>query len=209
MSDKTTVVSLFPIEINEHKPGVYPGHFKILAAKDNDFEILHVGNSIYWVNFHDGRPPLKVEETADKVGASVVNDFIRNIFGASMDLDAYPGLFWVEGHLKKEEILKNHSDKIANAKASQFRWYNNLVKLADDAWTASNKQHRVISSIQRLGCAALGLERDWMLERVSSTGPKYCSACKTRVHDEAVVCSNCRFILDEARYKLMKFASGV
>jgi hypothetical protein len=49
---KATVVSLFPLPINEPKPGLYPGYFAIPAAPLGDtvllghwgFHVLH-GNS--------------------------------------------------------------------------------------------------------------------------------------------------------------------
>jgi hypothetical protein len=205
--DKTTIVSLFPLAIDERKPGIYPGHFAIKPAKDGDFEILHVGNSVYWVNFYDDRPPIPVSTPANEIAISIINDFSKNLFGYDAGNEAWPGLFWLEGHLSKAEITSKHADKIAKAKAAQLRWYENLIKLADDAWVGSNKQHRAVSSLQRLACKALGLEREWVVEINTTVGPKYCPACKTRVHEEAAVCSNCRFILDDAKYKTMKFAS--
>jgi hypothetical protein len=207
--DKTTVVSLFPLPIDERKPGIYPGNFKIAASKNGELEILHVSPSHYWVNFYDERPPLKVMTPAEEIAASIVNDFSRNILGFDIESEAWPGLFWIEGHLSKAEILKNHADKLAKAKASQLRWFENLVKLADDAWVASNKQHKAISTLQRLAARALGVEREWAIELATAAGPKYCPACKVRVHEEAAVCSNCRYILDEVKYKSMKFATGV
>jgi hypothetical protein len=204
--DKATVVSLFPMAIDERKPGIYPGHFTIPAAKD-DIEILHVGNSIYWVNFHDGRPSLQVNTPADEIAASIVNDFVRNIFGMNVENSAWPGLFWVEGHPTKDEIKKKYADKIAEAQGNQRRWFENLIRLADDAWVGSNKQHRAIADIQRHACRTLGLTRDWLIEIPSQAAMKTCPNCQENVNSQRVVCK-CGFIFDETKYKAMKFAGA-
>lgn len=205
--EKVTLVSLYPLLLDERKPGIYPGHFTIPPVKDGDIEILHLGNSHYWVNFYDDRPPLKVNTPADEIATSVINDLSRNIIGYDLQREAWPGLFWVEGHFTKAEILKNYASKIAETKAAQHRWFENLVRMADDLWVASNKQNKAISQLHRLACKALGVEREWSSELATAIGPKYCPACKERVHEEAVICK-CRFILDEVKYKSMKFAAG-
>lgn len=204
---KATVVSLFPMKIDERKPGIYPGHFVINAAKQDDIEILHVSNSHYWVNFHDGRPPLKVDQPAEDIARSIVNDFVFNIFGFNIERDAFPGLFWVEGHLSKDEVKKQHSGKISEAKNHQRNWFENLVKLADDAWVGSNKQHKAIADIQRYACKQLGLTRDWLIEIPTQITTKPCPNCQEAVHANRVVCK-CGFIFDEAKYKAMKFAGA-
>lgn len=208
MSEKATVVSLFPMTIDERKPGIYPGHFTIPPAKEGDFELLHVGNSTYWVNFHDGRPALKVNTPADEIAASITNDFVRNIFGYDFEHEAFPGVFWVEGHPSKEEVKKIHAVKLKEAETRQRRWFENLIKLADDAWVGSNKQHRSIADIQRYACRQLGLTRDWLIEiPVKKEAPKLCPNCQELVNAARVVCS-CGFIFDETKYKAMKFAGA-
>jgi len=208
MSDKATVVSIFPMTIDERKPGIYPGHFKINPAKDGDFELLHVSPSVHWVQFYDGRPALKIATPGSDIATSIVNDFVRNIFGYDFENDAYPGIFWVEGHVTKDEIKKSHMTPLRDATERQRRWFEHLVKLADDAFVGSNRQHKVIADVQRYACRNLGLTRDWLIEiPEKQVAPKLCPNCQEKVNAARVVCA-CGFIFDETKYKAMKFAGA-
>ena len=202
---KVTVISLYPLPIEEYKPGLYPGRFHFDAAKDGDFTILPLEDSVYWVHFtEEDRPPIKVVTPANEVAESVIRDFVNNLYGINLEIDAVPGMFFIPEHLSKEAIKTKYKAELEAARVRQVRWYGNLVRLADDDWVNSGKQHRAISSIHRLACKSLNLEREWLVE-VDETLPKYCPACRERVHPEAVICK-CRFVLDEAKFSKMKFA---
>lgn len=204
--NEATIVSLFPMPINEHKPGITPGHFHIEPAKDGDFEILVVGSSFYWVSFvEDERRPLKVDIPALEVATAIVNDFCDNIPNANRANGISPGLGLLPGRLTKLEIQANHTAFLAKLREQQMYWYHALVIEADDVWNRS-RQHRLITSLQRLACKGLGQEREWIIDMDSVKGPAYCPACRSRVHPEAVLCPNCKFILNEDRFKKLKFA---
>ena len=207
-SNFMTVVSIFPMAIDERKPGLIPGHFHINAAKEDSFEFLTVGDSYYWVFFtEEERAPIRITTSAKEVAECLINDFVRNIPGYNPEADSMPGLFYVPNKVDRDFITKVHANELKSAKARQLKWYHTLVTQADDAYNRSNRQHRAVSSLQRIACKALGLERDWLVEVNTEVGPKYCPACKSRVHVEAVICPNCSFILDEAKFGKMKFAT--
>jgi hypothetical protein len=208
-SDFITIVSVFPLAIDERKPGLLPGLFHINPAKEDDFEILHVGDSYYWIHFtEEEREPLKVLTPAKEVAKSVINDFLHNIPGYDEATNSMPGLFAVSGKVEKDYIKKACADELKAARTRQFNWYKVLVAQGDDSYVRANRQHRAVSSLQRIACKALGLERDWLVEVNTEIGPKYCIACKSKVHAEAIVCPNCSCILDEAKYKLIRFANS-
>ena len=203
---KATIVSLLPIQLNEFKPGLYPGHFQIPPAEIGDFNILPVVDSIYYVSFAiDNRPPMKITETADHVAASVVTGFVST--SAGLSVDAEPGLFWVSDHLDKKVLAVKHTAELNSAKVKQTKWFTNLVRIADDEWVKSGKMHRSISSLQRAAAKFLNLERDWFIDAITETGPTYCPACKVGIHPAAVICSHCRTVINEAEYKKFKVAS--
>lgn len=203
---KATIVSLLPIQLNEFKPGLYPGQFQIPPVETGDFNILPVVDSIFYVSFAlDNRPPMKITETAETVAASVVTGFVSTSLGTSND--AEPGLFWVPDHLDKKAIALKHVMELNQAKVKQTKWFLNLVRIADDEWVKSGKMHRSISSLQRAAAKFLNLERDWFIEVATATGPTYCPACKVGIHPAAVICSHCRTVINEAEYKKFKVAS--
>jgi len=80
------------------------------------------------------------------------------------------------------------------------------VKLADDDWN-KYRQHKTISDIQRYACSFLKLERPWLLDAEITAALSECPSCFEKVNPRAIVCSHCRFVLDEARYKAAQFAS--
>ena len=204
---KATIVSLLPIELHEIKPGTYPGDFRIPAAKEGDFEILPIGDSVYYVQFVlDNRPPLKMTDTAEKTAESIVNDYITTVLG--LGPDAKPGLFWVPEHLDKKALAVKYATQLATARAQQVKWFTNLVRIADDEWVKSGKMHRSISSLQRSASKFLGLEREWYIEPTTELGPIHCPACRTIVHPLAIVCEKCRAVLKPDEYKKLTFATA-
>jgi hypothetical protein len=160
MNANATVVSILPAKVNEEKPGLYPGTFQIPAAKDGDFNILHVGVSHYIVYLDSSRGSLRVPELGSKIARSIVEDFIKAQIGVEDGRE--PGLFWVEGHLTKEEILAKHKDLLEQAKEKQKNWFTALVMLGDDNWVRYGT-HSAISGVQITAAKSLGHKAEWVL----------------------------------------------
>lgn len=203
---KTTVVSIFPRDIDERKPGISPGHFTIPKAREGDFELIYLGDSFYWVTFEDQKPPLKMVSDSQEIANSLINDFVRNIPGYNPTANAMPGLFSIPGHPSKGEILAKYRKELEEARIRQRNWYEKVVYEADDLWMRF-RQHRMISSLQRFACKSLGLEREWSVD-IPVDIPKVtlCPACQEKVSPVAVICGHCSCVLDEEKYKKMKFA---
>jgi hypothetical protein len=205
---KVTVVSLYPLPIDEYKPGLYPGHFHFDGAKDGDLSLLVLEDSCYWVHFPDEeRPSIKMNVPSKEVAASLINDFVNNLYGVNLVTGSMPGLFQVDGQFTKDEIQKKFTAELQAARVRQVKWYTRVVELADSDWVASGNKPTAISSVHRLACQALGFDRPWLVI-MDEAGPKYCPVCRTKVHPTAIVCSSCRAVLDEKRYATVKFAGG-
>ena len=203
---KATIVSLLPRALNERKPGLSPSRFNIEAAAENDFNILVVNNISYHMQSINDGQLVNVPVPADEVANSFCNDFIHSQLATSDEPYAIPGLFWVEGELTKKKIESEWAEKLASISDAQNNWFRNLIASAEDEWSRYH-QHRMISDIQRLAAKRMNYEAEWTM--VSQTiAPKRCPACQTTImHQEAIICSTCRCVLDMNKYKSMAFAT--
>jgi hypothetical protein len=204
--DKSTIVSIIPFPVNEAKPGLYPGHFRIEAAKADDFEFLVVGRSVHYVYVDMDRGSLTVPTPSDEVARSICDDYSRAQLAYHIG-DSEPGIFWIPGEYKdKKAILTIASDKIAAARILQRNWYMRLVAIADDEWNKYHT-HKMISDLQRHAAKTLGLEREWNIQAtVAST--VFCPACRATMNVGATVCSSCRTIVNPEAYKKAGFAQA-
>lgn len=198
MADKSTIISLIPFPINEIKPGLYPGHFQIPAAKEDDFEILTVEKSVHYVYLDMDRGSLSVPTTSSDVAKSICEDYKSAKLGYILG-HSEPGIFHIEGEYKdKKAILAIAKDKIEHARALQRNWYVKLVEIADDEW-AKYRSNKSISDTQRFAAKSLGLDREWNVEAKAEAN-RFCPACRAVIVDGASICGNCRTIIDPEAY---------
>lgn len=161
MNPNATVVSLMPARICEEKPGLYPGVFIIPPVKDpNDFNILHVGVSHYFVYMDSTRGSLRVPELGSRIARAIVEDYI----GAQIAIrDGHaPGIFYVEGLVEKPDIPIKYAEQLEEARANQKRWFQSLIMVGDDTWKKFGI-HQSIAEIQRVAAKALKHEADWVV----------------------------------------------
>jgi len=189
---KSTVVSLLPIELNEKKPGVYPGHFIIPASREGDFESLNVVNSVAHVYMDESRGSITIVQESEIMAKSIVDDYINSCIAIDKIEGIFPGLFWVEGEFNKAEIKEKFADRLKSARDSQGKWYYALIKMADDDW-AQNRSHKSITPLQKL--AALALEqivgkKEWAAT-IDVAAYKACKFCTSQIPSAAVVCPVC------------------
>ena len=76
-----------------------------------------------------------------------------------------------------------------------------MIKEADDHWTKF-RQHRMISDPQREAARRLGFTREWLIREVSNTR---CPACTTFNSPDAIVCVNCKCVLQPDKVKGLQF----
>lgn len=204
---KATIVSLHPMPINEHKPGMSIPYISIPAAPKDDFVVLVIEDASHGVYMDSERGTLSVPEPAPDFAEHIVNDFLAAQIGRNTETGAQPGVFWVDGALTKDEVKKQHAAKLALALKKQILWFEGLVKRADDDW-ATVRRHDHISEVQRRAAVALNLQREWLVVS-GQMGNETCPACSTVLPNPVpVLCPNCRLVLDKARYATMEFAKG-
>lgn len=199
---KATVISLFPLAINEPKPGLYPGYFNIPAAPLGDISFLVVGDSLYYTETRNDQV-LPVRTAYFTVADSIVNDFmschIGRILSEDPDEAAEPGLFWVHGaHRNKEIIKEEFYTEIAVAEKKQNNWLQQLIMIADDTYSRTGRSSSV-SALQRLAAKRLNIARPWMIRTGDSSNS--CPFCKAEMPFGAIKCPNCREIVDQVAYR--------
>lgn len=208
-----TVVSIVPFEINEAKPGVYPGNFKIAPGSIKEPTTVEVGESCYYLYIGEGkgdsgkdRESIKMRVLPEEMARSIVEDYLH----AQMDykLTCHPGIFWVNDNFDP----KRHQGELANAQVVQLNWFRELVKTGDDDWEKT-RQHKAISDIQRYAARALNQEKPWSIEinpnLIQAVELTECIACKFSIRKDCIICPNCKVILNKKEYENLMFAKVV
>lgn len=208
ITDWATIVSLVPLEIKEHKPGLNPGFFHIPACLNMDAPVIHhitnAYHSIYMGEMH-GQEYISVNNPSASVAKAIVRDYVNSQLAVTAD--AYPGLFWLPGKLTLAEIKLKHAEELQNAKKIQFNWFERVMVITKDQWTKYHR-HEAISNWEREIARILKLnvsENPWMTQ-ISAANSTICPACDEPNRPGRVVCKGCKCILDQKRYDELKFA---
>ena len=201
-----TVISIVPLPINEFKPGVVPGTFKIPAAVNGEPSILVIGDSvsILWNVIDDpkGTRKIRLPHSSAEMAKSIVDDFINSFIGVGEE--CHPGLMWKDGSYDLKTAKSKFSSELNYLKIVQDIWFTKLLKMADDDW-ARYHQHRAISDIQRVAANCLNQDREWA-KMGSDVILDKCPGCGSPTNRQYAVCPNCKAILNEEQYKKLKFA---
>ena len=200
-----TVVSLVPVPIHEFKPGLIPEYTDIPPAKSGDFEILHVTDAAHFLYLDHERGSRRIPEPVSEYARAICEDYIAGQLEVSREDDAFPGLFWVYGKLSKDVIKIQHKIELEEAIKRQIRWFERLVRKADDSWSEA-RRHDNIAHVMRIAARELKLEREWLIEDLKM-GNQSCPACGSLLGPNLpVVCPNCRCVLDKEKFKALTFA---
>lgn len=196
-----TIVSIVPREIDERLAEITPNRFVIPACKAGDIEILHVPDGFYYKYMLDGK-----SDRIEASGLSLANDVVRMYSTSQLNYrpDAKPGLFTLDGEWSKEQIKKDHADKIVTARKFQFTWFMSMIKEADDLW-AKYHSHKMISDLHRASLEYMNLNRDWKIPSYEDESTKpICPACgSVLLKADAPVCATCKSIINPKKYKEM------
>jgi hypothetical protein len=191
--DKSTIVSIYPKEINEVKHTIEPGRFVIPAGSYENPAILVVGPSSWWREIDEEQPLLEIPVSSIQIADSVVKDYCNGILACNMG-DSMPGLFYVPGEFNLEGIRKSFAQQLESTKVKQHKFYSELVKLADALWARSQGNPLAISDDMRLAARELNLSgtKDWMKD-FTMINMVRCKACGQLKNPEFPICASCRF----------------
>jgi len=203
---KVTLVSTLPFRLEEPKPGLIPSHFSVPAAEKGSISVLIIEDGFHQmlIPMSDPKaPPMRIPDSGESIAKSVIDDFIGACIAIGYEKQengavATPGLFFVPGALTVKEILTKHAAEVAQAQKNTNAWFQRLVVLADDEWQRT-RQFKLITKLQRIACRHLGLEKEWSQDvLLRSSG--VCWACKSPINPEAIICTACKAIVNQAEY---------
>lgn len=202
--DKSTIVSIYPKEVNERKCTLQPGQFVIPAGSVKHPKILVVGPSSWWRDIDEEQPLLEIPVSSIQVADSVVKDYCNGIYACDM-AEAMPGLFYVPGakvgeskevdeKLTLEWVRNEYKSELERAERRQRNWYSALVKMADSLWARSNGNPLAVSDDMRLAARELNITqtKDWMkdFQMVDMVRCKACGSLKNPLYP---ICAACHF----------------
>ena len=191
--DKSTVVSIFPKDIEEVKHTIQPGRFILSPGSYEKPSLLVVGSSSWWKETDIDQPQLEIPVSSIQIADSIVRDYCNGILACN-SIDAMPGLFYVPGEHDSVSIMKNYLGELNKALQKQKTWYGILVKLADSLWARSTGNPQAISDDMRMAAKELNIQgtKDWMKDHqmVDMVRCKACGALKNPLYP---VCASCHF----------------
>ena len=201
---KSTLVSVLPFALNESKPTLYPGEYHIPAAKYPDgIETLVIADAHGLLYLDADRGSLRVNIASEEVAKSIVDDYIRSVL--AIDTHQRPGIFYLVGDYNSTEVAEEQAEALNKAHEYQRNWFQALVRIADDDWSKFH-QHKIISNIQRVAAQCLNLSREWLTLIPSES--QLCPMCRIVVDPLAVLCMNCKTVLNPEKYKEYKVRFG-
>lgn len=198
--DKSTIVSIFPMDVEEKKHTIFPSIFKIAAGTFINPSILVVGPSSWWKDVGDEQPLLEIPQSSIIIAESFVRDFCVGILGCDMQ-SKQPGIFYIPGEHTVEEIKKNHMPMLLKYQEMQKRWYAEQVKIADILWARSNGNPLAISDHARVGCKELGIKDKPWLKDFQTMQLVPCVACGELRNPEFPICKHCKAVADPKKAK--------
>ncbi len=197
--DKTTVVSILPMEIDETKPTIQPGRFIIPPGTYDNPTIVVVGPSSWWREIDLQQDLLEIPISSIQVADSIIKDYCNGVLGCDMSTSV-PGLFYIPGEHTIIGIRKDYKKALDEAQAKQKNWYAQLIKLADSFWARSSGNPLAISDSMRLAARELNLNKDWMKD-YRMVDMVRCKGCGGLINPMYPICPTCKAINDPAKAK--------
>ena len=201
--DKTTVISVFPREIKDSKPTLFPGNWTIPPGSLEKPSVTVIGPSSWFRDLDDKAPIIEIPVSSIQIAESIIRDYCGSLVESTLN-DAMPGIFFLPGELNINEVKLTHKAKLDYAYKMQRAWFDKLVRVADALYARSNGNPIAISDDMRLAAKELGIEnRDWVGNYKAISMVK-CIACGYLRDPSFPVCPHCHAIIDMAKAKELK-----
>jgi len=191
---QATIISVFPFETVEIKPGLARGYFKLPACpEDKDFIVHHFEDSFFTLRLPATTQHINVPVTSIQIARSIVRDFCMSHVCATHD--AHPGMACLEGKITAPEVISKYKSVVEDIQAKQIRWFEELLKQAQNDWEQFHNQG-LISFHQRYAARKLNYDAPWLIDYNPAAELKECPACFENIHIKAIRCPKCLAILD-------------
>jgi hypothetical protein len=189
--DKATVVSIYPKVVDEIKPTLFPGQWKIDAGSYTKPSLLVVGPSSWFRDDGDDTPVLEIPVSAIQIAESIVKDYCNGILESNM-ADRMPGLFFIPGEVDLNKLLKEYKTRLDDANVRQKNWFAALVRIADSLWARTNGNPIAIGDDMRMAAHELGLEDKPWLKDFHAVAMIKCTACGSLRDPQYPICMACK-----------------
>lgn len=193
--DKSTVVSIFPQDIEVRKATIQPSDYKILAGTFDNPAVLVVESASWWRRAVD-MPSTEIPTGSMQVAKSIAEDYVAAMIESEPGI-AEIGLFWVPGNNTASEVKTKFASKLEHARAKQNAWFANLVKRADIDWSRTGGNPMVVTALSKLAAEHLQLkDKPWMKD-FNTMSMVNCPACGVLKNPAFPICANCKTNIPE------------
>lgn len=206
--DKATIVSIYPKDIDEKKETLFPSRWQIGAGRYDKPSVTVIGTSSWWRDIDIEQPLLQIPVSSVQIAQSLIVDYCNGFLACNM-ADLMPGLFFIPGEFTVEQIKKDYSIKLTEAKFKQDAWFAMLIRLGNSLWARSNGNPLVIWDEMRMAARELGkhdvpwLKMDVQMELVK------CFACGSMRNPDFPICPSCKNVdMSHPRAKEIRIASS-
>lgn len=214
--DKTTIVSVYPREIVDTKPTLFPSRFVIPPARDGGFVLKIIEGASYFIPSQiENQAPTEVQVNSMMLAESILHDSIP-----SMNLVTNvcrPGVFALPGIWNNTTVLtyvhpdgRNFNELLIQAREWQQNYWSAVMNEADYFWASTNGNPKSIPEDAKLAARILGIEKTkpWMNNVIASELVN-CKACGEMINPTFPVCKFCHAITDEKRAKELNIQFAV
>lgn len=191
--DKSTIISIFPKEINETKFTIEPGKFHIEPGTFEFPSRLVVSGSSWFREVDIDQPILEIPVPSVQIANSIIMDYCNGLLGCDMN-SAMPGMFFVPGEFKVSEIVDRYKDKLKEVKMKQDNWFRILIRIGDSLWARANGNPLVISNEMRMAAIQLGFNDKPWIKDMQAVQMISCPACGNHRNPQFPVCPFCKNI---------------
>jgi hypothetical protein len=203
--DRATIISVYPREVVEEKPTVFPGRFVIPAGKTDSPTLVVIEPTSWFRETDENMAPIEVQINAHSLAESIVNDYCIGFPKCVMGV-AQPGLFCIPGKFDNDSIQKFvaedgsfYRNLLEKAISRQRSWFGELVKMADIDWSRTQGNPLSVSELSKLAAKELGLTSKPWLQDFLAVSLQPCPACGTMSNPSFPKCGNCGFIINQER----------
>jgi hypothetical protein len=200
--DISTIVSIYPHALDEYKPGIYPGRFKIPMCMDEENPIIfEVKPSIHLVQLPD-KPVIQMETPSFRIAEAIVRDFYSAVPEVNLASNSKPGIVCLQGQVSLGEFLTKYKTLHTDMKNQQNRWFLDLIKRTDNDWNRY-QSHKVVMPMAIFAAKKLGFtaeNKQWLQDAQSILEQPLCPICADVIKTAAVICQ-CGYILKPKEYE--------
>lgn len=192
--DRTTIVSIFPNEIQETIITIQPSLYVIPGGSLENPSILVVSSASWWKETSPNEPLMEIPVYSTVLAKNLVADYINGMNCVVPGVRG-PGLFVIPGEYTSEAIKKNYASQLKLANERQNLWYLELIKQADSLWARTNGNPNSVGDDARMAARILQKDKPWTQDFQAIENVN-CVACGNLRNPTYPVCPHCRNIVD-------------